>query len=248
MPRAQGAQEHPEAFHGQLRIAAAAQHQIAVQRVADQGRRRPGFGFPGVGGPEQLQCRIGREQLDDRGRVHGDRSVVIDAGTRRAQGLHPDGRALGRNRGGRERPGNRLGQRAGGRRKRRLPKHGAERHAEQAEPAPIRRTGEGIHRARSCHKGASRTPTVFGLAPPKPVQRGVWLRPGPPAGSPGCARQAWHGALRSATWRSPGLGPGRRETGSSSRQNPGSAWAPQSATPPPHATRLPGTVRRIRTV
>ncbi len=72
---AQAVNKYPEPLDHEARVAAAAQNQVAVQTAAVRARRGIHLGAPLKRGAEQIQRRVGREQLHRRGRIHRPRLV-----------------------------------------------------------------------------------------------------------------------------------------------------------------------------
>ena len=67
----QSLHEEPQVFDHQLRIAAAAQPQVAFEHAIFQRCRRHQIGAPLILGPEQFEPRERRHELHRRRRIHG---------------------------------------------------------------------------------------------------------------------------------------------------------------------------------
>ncbi len=76
--RAHARDELGEVLDHELRVAAAAQHQVAVQHAFSQHAAQPRLGAPAVVGPEQRQSGIGGDQLDRRRGIQRQLCVVGD--------------------------------------------------------------------------------------------------------------------------------------------------------------------------
>ena len=72
----------PERFQVELRIAAAFEHQVALEHAVAQRARGLGLGLPAVRRAQQLERRVSGHQLHDGGRIHRRRG--IDAAAWRA--------------------------------------------------------------------------------------------------------------------------------------------------------------------
>src|SRR3990167_8700457 len=102
----------PEVFQRQSRVAIALEGQIPFQHAIVDRRINIGFGFPGIGRPQQLQPGVSGDQLHGGSRIHRLRGVEGDERTRLVHPLHVHRYAILRNIRGTQCLGNRRGKTA----------------------------------------------------------------------------------------------------------------------------------------
>jgi hypothetical protein len=104
-PHAAGAQLHEgglDALEHQLRVAPALDVQVALQRALGDGAIGVEARLPRVLRAQHVQCRHGRDELHDRGRVHGGVRPVAQPGRVALQWQHQHGDGITRHAGPRQ--------------------------------------------------------------------------------------------------------------------------------------------------
>ncbi len=126
----------PQALVGELGIAAAADHEVAIEDPGGELAHDQEIGMESERGTEQVERRVRGEQLHQRGRIDQSLGLVGDQRSPAFDGNHDHGRRSARNPGGGERAAHRIGQLASAECQRHQQERGEER-AHQANASTM---------------------------------------------------------------------------------------------------------------